>query len=337
MTERERSIAAFVAASGWSNATRQRIAGDASNRAYDRLTRPDGSTTILMDAPPERGEDVRPFMRIAKHLSSAGLSAPEIYEADAENGLLLIEDFGDTLFARLIADDPALTRPLYTAACDVLLKLRQMPPPDLAQCDAEWLTSMVDPVFGWYAGIEGADAMAQFTPLFRPLAEEAARQKPVLMLRDYHVENLILLPDRKGVRRVGILDFQDAMLAHPAYDLVSILQDARRDVDTTTERQMLDYYIGQTADAAEDFLRDYAILGLQRNLRIVGVFARLCLRDGKAHYVDMIPRVWGYVERNLAHPALAGLAPFLMGVLPKPDAANLEHLKRQCPPIPSPF
>ncbi len=331
---RAAQISEFLAQSGWAGAASQRVAGDASNRRYDRLTRTGGTTAILMDAPPGTGEDVRPFMRIADHLRAIGLSAPEIYHADPTSGLLLIEDFGDALFADLMSDDPAQQVPLYRAATDVLLHLKEHDAPKLNICDATWLIDMTQPFFEWYVG--DPDKHASFAQVFGGFAKMAAEGPKVLMLRDYHAQNLLLLPDREGVQQVGILDFQDAMQAHPAYDLVSILQDARRDVSAEIEREILRYYTANSAVSDAEFRYAYAVLGVQRNLRILGIFARLCMRDGKAGYVDFIPRVWGYVQRNLAHPALAPLAAHLKPILPAPTPALLESMKAKCPSPPFP-
>jgi len=332
VNDRETEIHKFLRRIGWSDADRRSVAGDASNRRYDRLTDTRGNTAILMDASPDQGEDVRPFVRIAEHLRNAGLSTPEIYHQDAAKGLLLIEDFGDALFADLMAGEPSRQIPLYRDAADVLLHLRDVPKLDLVICDTAWLVDMLAPLFEWYA----PRTDSAFSEQFSSFADDVAQHETVLMLRDYHAENLLMLPDRSGVQRVGLLDFQDAMLAHPAYDLVSVLQDARRDVSTTVEAEIIDYYLGKTRQNADMFRRHYAILGLQRNLRILGIFARLCLRDGKAHYVDMIPRVWNYVQQNLAHPALAPLAASVSATLPEPTPDFLEQLKRQCPRQPTP-
>ena len=335
MTDRKDRIAAFLAPGGWAAASRVPVAGDASNRSYARLTRADGVTAILMDAPPQSGEDVRPFIAMADHLRDAGLSAPEIYRADTEAGLLLIEDFGEAQFARLIAEDPARQQPLYRDACDLLLALREMPKPPLQTCDGDWLADMIAPVFEWYAPETDPALVARFDAAFRPLAQEVAAAGTIVMLRDYHVENLMLLEERQGIARVGLLDFQDAMLAHPAYDLVSILQDARREVPLEMETAMLSYYLGRSGENPERFRMAYAMLGLQRNLRILGVFARLCLRDGRPRYIDMIPRLHGYVLRNLTHPQLSPLAPLLAIALPDPTADFLQTLKSRCQIRPS--
>ncbi len=329
MKNRVARIEQFIADCGWSTANRIRIAGDASNRKYDRLTKPDGSSAILMDAPPETGEDVRPFVSIADHLRTTGLSAPAIYHQDPVAGFLLIQDFGDALFADLMAEDPAEQIPLYCAAADVLIHLADVPPPSVPSCDANWLTEMTAPAFEWYA--QDPVAQAEFSDLFHPFAQQAASGKQVLILRDYHVQNLLLLPDHTGIARVGLLDFQDAMRGHPAYDLVSILQDARRDVSPEIEAEIIEYTLAKTDMDKEAFRTAYAILGLQRNLRILGIFARLCLRDGKVHYVDFIPRVWGYILRNLRHPDLSRLTTHLMTTLPEPTPIFLEQLKNRCP------
>ena len=319
----------FLNKSGWQGSQRVRIAGDASNRKYDRLTLTGGKTAILMDAAPNSNGDMRPFIRIAEHLRGIGLSAPKIFAADEDAGFLLIEDFGDALFSDLMTADPSCQTLLYRASVDVLIDLHNSEPLLLPQCDAKWLTEMTDPVFEWYARGAAASLSARFTEVFSPLAKAFDRDANVTILRDYHAQNLIWLSDRTGTAQVGILDFQDALLGHPAYDLVSILQDARRDVSPGIEAEMINYYLSQTCANRKDFMRSYALLGAQRNLRILGIFARLCLRDGKPSYVDLIPRVWNYVQRNLSHPDLVTLAESIFP-LPEPTPAFLENLKTQC-------
>ena len=336
MTRREDVQADFLQAAGWVGYPCADVAGDASNRRYTRISKPTGQTAILMDAPPDRGEDVTPFVQIARHLTDFGFSAPLIYHQDTQNGFLLIEDLGDDLFARLIARNPAQALPLYTAATEVLIALHQIPVPSLPLADAAWLSDMIAPVFEWYVGAPDPAGIKRFHAAFQPLAQEVDTAPKVIALRDYHAENLLWLPNREGTARVGLLDFQDAVCAHPAYDLVSVLQDARRDVSPDIEQQMLQHYIKQTGAEANAFGTAYALLGVQRNLRILGIFARLCLRDGKAHYVDMIPRVWGYVIRNLSHPALQNVANPIMDILPPPTQDFLEHLKSRCPTPPKP-
>lgn len=333
---RARQLKDFITNAGWADATRRIVAGDASNRRYDRLTLPNGRTAILMDAPPDRGEDVRPFVWIAEYLINHDLSAPQIYAQEPEAGFLLIEDLGDALFYTLIADDPSMETPLYHVAADILLHLRGLPPLDLPLCDTDWLVAATDLFFDWYVAENGRALQSRFDEVFRPLASNLIDCKPVMILRDFHAQNLLWLPDRTGVRRAGILDFQDAMLGHPAYDLVSILQDARRDVAPEVESDVMVHYLNQSGDDADEFRAAYATLGLQRNLRILGIFARLCLRDGKASYVDMIPRVWRYVMRDLAHPSLAPLAELLASCLAEPSPKLLKDLKNRCATSPMP-
>jgi len=334
MKNRTTALNDFITDAGWGQATRSLLAGDASNRRYDRLTQANGSTAVVMDAPPDKGEDVRPFVEIATYLTAQGLSAPRIFAQNATNGFLLIEDLGDALFARLMVDTPQMTGPLYTAATDLLIALHGSAPPDLPLCDSEWLTDATGLVFEWFA--QDPDAIDPFNALFRPFAQSLDNAPRVMILRDFHAENLLWLPDRTGVARVGLLDFQDALLGHPAYDLVSILQDARRDVAPEIEAEMIAHYIGKTHADADTFHRAYCLLGLQRNLRILGIFARLCLRDGKAHYVDLIPRVWRYVQRNLAHSEFAEIAKFLGDTLPDPTPAFLKDLRSKCATHPMP-
>tara|TARA_R110002110_G_scaffold258495_9_gene474315 strand:- start:594 stop:1610 length:1017 start_codon:yes stop_codon:yes gene_type:complete len=335
MTARAEQIETFLASTEWAQSARQLVAGDASNRRYDRLTRADRHTAILMDAPPDKGEDVRPFIRIANYLTDSGLSAPKIYAQDEVNGLLIIEDLGDDLFATLMQDDPSVEVPLYRAAVDALIQLHDTGPLDLPLCDSDWFRTMNALIFDWYATGTPDDQVAAFHDAFAPLATRLDTDSKVVILRDYHAQNLLWLPDRNGVARVGQLDFQDALLGHPAYDLVSILQDARRDVDPRIEATMIDRYLSGTGADREPFMAAYAILGAQRNLCILGIFARLCQRDGKPHYVDLIPRVWAYVQRDLAHPALTDVAAVLAPILPRPTKEFLESMKARCATSPS--
>lgn len=339
MTLRQDLSTAFLLASGWGSAARAPLAGDASNRRYERLTATDGTPAVLMDAPPEKGEDVRPFMAIADYLTGLGLSAPRILAADEANGFLLLEDLGDDLFARAVVKTPALETTLYTAATDVLLELHQHTPPQLAPYDAPVMADMAVLAYRWY-GARNTGSLesrsAAFHDAFQALLSAHIPEATVLIQRDYHAENLLWLPGRTGAARVGLLDFQDAMLGHPAYDLVSLLQDARRDVPVEVEQEMLAYYIARSGHEAERFTAAYALLGTQRNLRILGVFGRLSLHANKPHYIDFIPRVWGYLLRDLAHPVLAPVRAQLLADLPAPSNALLTELKDKCGTVPTP-
>ena len=333
---REEQITSFLQAAGWSGADCHPLAGDASNRRYLRLGSAQQGSAILMDAPSHAGEGLRPFLEIAAFLSGAGLSPPRILAQDVAQGLLLLEDLGDDLFFNLMARVSHKEAALYEAACDVLMHLRHVTPSPLPPLDTDWLISAAGLFFDWYAPHSDLPLEQEFNAAFRVLATPLDAVNPVFVFRDFHAQNLLWLPDRTGVARVGLLDFQDALLGHPAYDLVSMLQDARRDVPAEMEAQIIARYLAQSGDAPEGFRQAYALLGLQRNLRILGIFARLCLQDGKAGYVDMIPRVHGYVRRNLMHPALQGLRQYLDPLLPDPTDTFLHELKQQCATYPQP-
>lgn len=327
----------------WDAATAAYLQGDASPRAYARLAR-DGRNAILMDqprqpdGPPIRNglpysriahlaEDVRPFVAVASVLREAGLSAPEIYATDLDRGLLLLEDFGDRVYGAEIASG-APQAELWRAAVEALLVLGTLPAPEAIALpdgtthrvppqDKSVLGIEVELLPDWYwPAVHGApipdaarhEFMAAWEPVFARLASEPAGW----VLRDFHSPNLVWLPDREGFRRAGVLDFQDALRGSLAYDLVSLLQDARLDVPAALEDELLTYYLRMRAAVERGFDRDafrlaYAALGVQRNTKILGIFARLAMRDGKRAYLRHIPRLWGYLARGLAHPELAGL------------------------------
>ena len=298
---------AFLAANGWSGAEIRPLAGDASFRRYFRVHRPDGSTAVLMDAPPAH-EDVGPFLAVAGHLLDRGFSPPRPLAIDRDKGLLLLEDFGDDRVGPLLQREPEREREIYEVAVDILARLASQPAPaDLPPYDQAAMSREVALFTEWYApALDLEIDEDSYFPAWRSTWTELLAQvekSPVLVLRDYHADNLMVLPDRT---RLGLLDFQDALAGHPAYDLVSLLQDARRDVSAELEEAMIARY-AEAANIAdpERFRADYEILGAQRNTKILGIFTRLWRRDGKPHYLPLQPRVWSYLERNLAHPALA--------------------------------
>lgn len=323
-------IDTFLQRAGWADALRAALAGDASARRYFRLTR-DGQSAVLMDADPARGESLTAFLAVGGWLRAQGYSAPEVLAADEGAGFLLLEDFGDTLFARVIADDPDRAPALYRLATGFLADLHDRPPPDfVATADGAALADLVRLLADHYlpaagAAPEGADRVAD---LIAALYDRWNDRPAVLSLRDFHAENLIHLPDRPGLRQAGLLDFQDAFATHPAYDLVSLLQDARRDVSPATEAACLQDYMTQKGLEESRFSAIYALLGVQRALRIIAVFARLAQRDGKAQYLAYMPRVWGYLQRNLSHPALADLAGAVLACVPAPDPDLLARLAK---------
>jgi aminoglycoside/choline kinase family phosphotransferase len=296
---------AFLAAAGWAGAEVHPLAGDASFRRYFRIRRGD-KTAMLMDAPPPE-EDPAPFLRAAKWLDANGLRAPRILAEDAPRGLVLLEDFGEVRMREYLDQWTDDERAVYQAAIDALIELHRLPPGPFRdyslaeyQREAKLLVDWYCPAQNLY--VDGPGYAAAWEEVLSPMLP---RQRPgVVVLRDYHAENIMLLG---SLHSQGLLDFQDALVGHPAYDLVSLLQDARRDVAPALEAEMLDYYTGKVAPGP-DFLADYARLGAQRNAKIVGIFVRLWKRDGKPRYLSYIPRVWALLERDLAHPALAPVA-----------------------------
>ncbi len=332
MTDRLTLSQAFLTHAGWGDADRRFLAGDASDRSYDRLQQ-GAETAVLMDAPPGKGDDPATFLAIAAHLSGIGLSAPKCYAQDQESGFLLLEDLGDNIYATLLKTDPTLENSLYTAATQVLSHLQCHPPAaNLANLTAQGWADAACFALDWYRfGITGehADPRDYHGALADVLSQHADGPR-VMILRDYHAENLLWLPDRSGLAQTGLLDFQLAQLGQPGYDLVSLLQDARRDVSRETESAMIRVFCELTGIAAASFRPAYAALGAQRALRILGIFARLCLHGGKPSYLPLIPRVWHQLQRNLAAPELAPLAKICARLLPEPTPEALARIGAQC-------
>lgn len=296
---------AFLAAHGWGDATILPLAGDASFRRYFRVV--DGARqAVLMDAPPPH-EDPRPFIAVAEYLCDQGLSAPVILARDLDRGLLLIEDFGDVRLRETIDGAPDREARHYAGVTDLLVHLHARPP--MAGLPVHGLDQWLDEVMlfsDWYCPALGIDVdrdafRAAWEAALAPIEAEGLPR--VTVLRDFHAENIMLVGDRDGIAHYGLLDFQDALVGHPAYDLASVLEDARRDVTPAIEAAMLDRYAAATGQGAA-FRNAYWALAAQRNTRILGVFVRLWKRDGKPGYRQFQPRMWGLLERDLAHPAL---------------------------------
>lgn len=345
-SDRETLKAAFLAANGFADARREPLGGDASTRAYERLHRGDASF-IFMDQPPSAETapcppDATPeeraalgynalarlaagrvdaFVACAGWLKAQGLSAPKVLAADPGAGLAVLEDLGDDLYARLIeaGTDEA---PLYAAAIDGLLAIHAAPTPGVLDFDGStWplltyddlaLKTAHDIFVEWQPKFRAltfdAAALAEWEALWAPIRARGEAGATVFCHRDYHAENLIWLPDRDGAARVGLLDFQDAVAAHPAWDLSMLLHDARRTVSPEREAASLERYLAARADLDRTaFLADYHALGALNIVRILGIFARLVTRDGKPRYADFIPRLWTYLDVCFANPALAGL------------------------------
>lgn len=349
-SERETLKLAMLEAAGLGDAVRHPLPGDASTRRYERIIASDGRRFMLMDQPPafesqpcdpaweadERHAQgwnavarlsagrIEAFAAVAAHLNSLGLSAPAIPALDAANGLALLEDFGDDLFARVI-EQGMDERPLYLAAIEALATLHDAgtPPAVLNGPAGEWPMLVYDEV----ALQGGADlfvewlpkydsrvsfdeaAIAEWKAAWAPIVKSGAEGASVMAHRDYHAENLIWLANRDGVARVGMIDFQDAVIAHPSWDLHSLLQDARRDVSPELEVEALDHYFALRPSVDRTaFMADYAGLAALNEARIIGIFARLIARDGKPRYAQFLPRMWAHLNRNLEQPALATVA-----------------------------
>lgn len=307
----------FLAEHGWGGAEIRPLAGDASFRRYFRVHRGDESA-VLMDAPPDK-EDVGPFLKVTGHLLDRGLAPPRPLAIDRARGLLLLEDFGDERVTLLLQREPERERAIYEDAVDILAEIAGQPAPsDIPPYDEEAMARETGLFTEWYAPALGLEVDDDgFRGAWRETWGEVARiaaDRPVLVLRDYHADNLMVLEDE---RRLGLLDFQDALAGHAAYDLVSLLQDARRDVPPQLEEAMIARYVDKANVADADLFRaHYEILGAQRNTKILGIFTRLWKRDGKAHYLSLQPRVWGLLERNLAHPALAPVSAWFDSQIP---------------------
>jgi len=340
--ERFAALRRFLEHSGYSGALRTRMQGDASTRSYERLSF-DDRTAILMNSPPRPdgppirdnksysaiahlAENVKPFVALAVGLRERGLSAPEIYASDIEHGFIVLEDLGSELF--VAGEPPAPIEERYTAAVDALLALHSyevtdtLPVTDndlhvIPPYDIETFLIEAELLLDWYIprfGHKLAEATrATFAALWREALDPVLGAEPTWVLRDFHSPNLIWLPDRIGIERVGLLDFQDALIGPAAYDLASLLQDARVDVPEAMELSLLGRYIharraGDPGFNPPKFLQSYATLCAQRASKILGIFARLDRRDHKPQYLRHMPRIWGYLQRSLAHPALATLA-----------------------------
>ena len=324
MSDRAARRREFVVRTGWGDAEERLLAGDASFRKYFRLTRSNG-TAVVMDAPAPQ-EDVRPFVRIGKHLLAMKLSAPEIWAIDEANGFLLLEDLGDDTFARVLANGGDEAE-LYARATDVLVAVHAAPDhgllPDLAAYEGGALIEAALLLPEWYlpeatGRTPPAEITQGYIAAWRACLANLPPSAGALLLRDFHKDNLLWLPQRPGVRACGLLDFQDAQRGHPSYDLVSLIEDARRDVSPAVQAACLARYLAATGLQDKDFRTGYALMAAQRHARIIGLFVRLLRRDGKPEYLPHLPRVWRMFEHALTHPALEPLRRWVDLHLPPP-------------------
>ncbi len=307
--------AAFLDAHGWGEAQILPVAGDASFRRYFRAVE-GGRQAILMDAPPPH-EDPRPFIAVAQWLVERDFAAPAILACDLDQGLVLIEDFGDDRLREAVDAVPDEELSLYAPAIDLLVRLRGHPAAPVPPYDRAVLRREARLFIEWYCPAIGIEPdLPGWDSAWEAVFDHAIAETPITVLRDYHAENLMLVGP---ARSLGLLDFQDALAGHPAYDLVSLLQDARRTVDPAVETAMLERYRAATAagpETDEAFMNAYHVLGAQRNAKILGIFTRLWKRDGKPHYAAMCPRVWTYLERDLALQVMAPVAAWFAANVP---------------------
>ena len=313
--ERERIIENFLNQNGWASSERIAIAGDASFRTYERIAL-GNKCAVLMNACPPDG-DVRPFINIAQHLIRLGYSAPKVLAAEEEAGLLLLEDLGKNTYTHVLSNGGSETA-LYELAIDVLIDLHKRPP-------AESIPSTL-PIYGngrlldevfltpqWtypaFTGVPAAeDVRKAYGKIWLELFSHVHAGSKTLVLRDFHVDNLIWLSERTGIKACGLLDFQDAVAGHPAYDLMSLLEDARRDLGPGVKTRMIERYFSAFPGLdRKNFETTFSILAAQRHAKVIGIFTRLYLRDSKPAYLIHIPRVWALLEAALENPVLGDL------------------------------
>lgn len=356
MSEREAERRAFIREAGWEDASVESFPGDASSRRYFRLTRGD-DIAVLQDAPrgaeapaePEgasaadraalgynalarlAGSEPAAFACLSNELVIRGFSAPKILAADLDAGLLLLEDFGPSVYAKVIEADPSMEAPLYEAAVECLAEIyRSSFPAKMSFRDTGWRVREYDETalltethlfLDWYAKDKGSvlsgTARAEWDAIWQDLFKALEAHAPGLALRDFHAENLFWLPERESVAKVGLIDFQDGLFVHPAYDLVSFLEDARRDVSPDLVDRLISQFCEQAKLSDEAaFRKAYAVLGAQRNAKILGIFVRLAERDGKPSYRDLIPRVQAHFIGNLSGEIFADLRNWFETYLP---------------------
>jgi len=329
--DRAALIESFLSGAGWAGATRRLLAADASFRRYDRVTS-SSAHAVLMDAPPPK-ENVRAFLRVARQLLDLGLSAPRPLQADEAAGLLLLEDFGDRTFTRALAEG-ADEAALYRLAVDVLIALHRAWSPGLdvglPPYDDQRLLDEAALLTEWFLPAMRGVAMpakrrASYLAAWRAVLPRARRVPETLVLRDYHVDNLMLLDGRKGTSACGLLDFQDAVIGPCAYDVVSLLEDARRDIAPTLVEAMLIRYLDAFPGLDRSaFFESYAVLGAQRAAKIIGIFTRLDRRDGKPQYLRHIPRVWRLLSSGLEKSVLAPVKDWFDREVPEAERAAPE-------------
>ncbi|MCF6221043.1 MAG: phosphotransferase [Robiginitomaculum sp.] len=335
---REQLIVQFLQNNGWGDAKRTPFPGDASSRSYERLTRSHEEIgeeqLVLMNAPfmPHKdpystaaklaGSDPDAFICLATALTRRGFSAPRIFATDRDNGFMLLEDLGADLFSQVLTDDPGKEQELYSCAIDCLAAIYRSSFSDqlsargaqwlVRKYDAQALQTEADLFLEWYVPEFGSavdeTAKAAWYEIWADAFTHLNAHAHGIALRDFHADNVFWLPEREAIAKIGLIDFQDALIAHPSYDLVSLLEDARRDVDIDMVGGLISRFCQQAGiPDDEKFSAAYAVQAAQRNAKILGIFVRLARRDGKQRYLDMIPRVAQHFSRDISHPALANM------------------------------
>ncbi|MFT6071480.1 MAG: aminoglycoside/choline kinase family phosphotransferase [Alphaproteobacteria bacterium] len=321
-SERKALFEQFLKQNGYKLSDLVALKGDASRRRFYRHTH-NKKSVIIIDANPDTGEEPNAYAAVTLLLEKHHFSVPSIHASNTQNGFFIVEDFGDTLYATAINNATADQNVLYKNALDLLVSLQAIHiDPVLSYGDGTYklqdydinrLISEIKIFTDWYfpeitKRPTPSAAKNELNTIFRGLLLPVIHESSCLVLRDYHGENLMVLEDRTALQSVGLLDYQDAVIGNRAYDVVSLLQDARRDIAPEFEKSMLDYYLSTVnLDNPNDFMRDYYILGAQRSLKILGIFTRLWIRDNKEHYLPHMQRVWQYLERDLAQPQLKPL------------------------------
>ncbi|MGK0441284.1 MAG: aminoglycoside/choline kinase family phosphotransferase [Pseudohongiellaceae bacterium] len=307
----------FLANTAWSDWQIDALSADASFRRYFRLSQ-HGQSALLMDSPPDT-EDINSYVKIDQYLLSIGLRAPQIHQLDQENGFAIIEDFGAQTYTQLL-DAGNDAEPLYALATHALARLHNnlaLNKIDVPRYDAGFYDDEAALFVDWYwparTGAKiNTNLRREYTAIWQQLLAKLSTKKECMILRDYHVDNLMLIAGETGLDSCGLLDFQDALIGSRAYDLVSLFEDARRDVDPVMAKQLLDEYLKDFSSAeAAEFYYDYAVLGAHRHIKVVGIFVRLCVRDGKAHYLHYLPRVQRLLEQALTTPEMKPLAEWM--------------------------
>ncbi len=298
----------WLAATEWSDWKRTPLAGDASARRYERLFGPANKSVILMDAPVETCGSQSRFVEIADHLNQLSLAAPKVLTWNEVDGLIVLSDLGKVDFAKHLVAAPLDESALYSSTVEVLKTLQTAPPPSgLSRMTPDVGAEMIGLAFEWAVKDSSVDLAADITARIHTLLTEVDPNPSVLSLRDFHAENLIWRPNESGAARIGLLDFQDAFVTHPTYDLASLLRDARRDVNPRLLKPLIRQLAGDDHDF-DDFKRAFHVMAIQRNLRILGIFSRLAKQDGKMSYLKLTPRVWGHLQTDLAESGLSDLA-----------------------------